>query len=317
MSDAAHIDADDVDPDIRRFVDALNHGYGQFSDFASLPLPERRAAAEAVRGPWREGGPAMHRTINLSVDVVGLRLYVPSDAAALPAMLYVHGGGWTMFSVETHDRLMREYAARAGVIVAGIDYSLSPEAKFPHALNEVVAAIAWLRAEGEAYGIDTARIAIGGDSAGANLSVAASLKLRDQGLPPLAAMLLNYGAFDSRPTESYARYDGPNYMLTVEEMDRFWDNYVDDPGHLADPFAAPLRAELHDLPPAFLAIAECDILADGNRLIAARFEAAGVPVEAHVYPGATHSFLEAVSISPLADRAIEDGAQWLRARIGR
>ncbi len=316
MSDTAHMDVDDVDPDIRRFVDALNHGYGQFSDFAALPLPERRAAAESVRGPWREGGPVMHRTIDVRVADVGLRLYIPTVAPVLPGMLYVHGGGWTMFSIETHDRLMREYAARAGVIVAGIDYSLSPEVKFPHALNEVVAAVAWLRSEGDTHGIDTDRIAIGGDSAGANLSVAASLALRGQGLPPLAAMLLNYGAFDSRPTDSYVRYDGPNYMLTVEEMDRFWDNYVAGPHQLADPLAAPLLADLHDLPPAFLAIAECDILADGNRAIAARLEAAGVPVDARLYRGATHSFLEAVSISPLADRAIEDASQWLRARMG-
>lgn len=326
MTDQALVDADDVDPEIRRFVAALNHGYGRFPDFAALPLPERRRAAEAVRAPWREGGPAMARTIDVAVgdvavgdvavDGVALRLHVPDTAAPLPALLYVHGGGWTMFSVRTHDRLMREYAGRAGVIVAGIEYSLSPEAKFPRALNEVVAALAWLRREGRAYGIDTARIAIAGDSAGANLSVAACLSLRDQGQAQLRGMVLNYGAFQSRADDrSYARYDGPNYMLTVAEMDQFWKNYVNEPGDLANPLIAPLSADLHGLPPAYLAIAECDILADGNRAMAEKLAAAGVAVTANVYRGATHSFLEAVSISALAGRALEDASVWLRDRL--
>lgn len=313
MTDQALVDADDVDPDIRRFVAALNHGYGQFSDFAALPLPERRKAAEAVRAPWRAGGPAMARTVDVAVDGIKLRLHVPDTAAPLPALLYVHGGGWTMFSVETHDRLMREYAGRAGVIVAGIDYSLSPEAKFPRALNEVVAAVAWLRREGRAHGIDTARIAIGGDSAGANLAVAACLTLRDRGQAPLCGMVLNYGAFQSRADDrSYARYDGPNYMLTVAEMDQFWENYLDGPAEPVNPLIAPLGADLHDLPPAFLTIAECDILADGNRAMAAKLAAADVTVTANVYRGATHSFLEAVSISSLAGRALEEASAWLR-----
>lgn len=311
---AAH---DDVDPEIRQFVIALNHGYGQFSDFDALPLPERRAAAEAVRHQWRLGGPEMADTRELTIAGCRVRFYRPvASDEPLPALLYVHGGGWTMFSIDTHDRLMREYAGRTGVTVVGVDYSLSPEAKFPVALDEVLAVLRWLREHGRDHGIDPDRIAIGGDSAGANLSVSASLRLRAAGEPLPAAMLLNYGAFDPREVPTYVQYDGPAYMLTVEEMNRFWADYTMGSDSLADPFVAPLRADLTGLTPAFLAIAECDILADTNRVMADRLSAAGVAVETRVYQGATHSFLEAVSISALADRAFAEASDWLSAQLG-
>lgn len=316
MSDSARIDPpDDLDPDIRRFVGAVQRGYAQFPDFDALPLPERRKAAERVRAPWRSGGPQMWRTANTRIEGRRVRVHIPVEAPALPAMLYLHGGGWTMFSIDTHDRLMREYALRSGAIVVGLDYSLSPEAKFPAALNEVVAAIDWLRRQGAAYGIDPGRLAVGGDSAGANLAVAAALTLRERGGPLLQAMLLNYGAFSPEPTASFERYGGPRYMLTVEEMQYFWSNYTSSPGELGDPLVAPYRADLRGLPAAFLCIAGCDILADCNRAMAERFAAAEVPCESHLYPGATHSFLEAVSIASLADRALADAARWLRGRL--
>jgi len=315
----AMAEQDDVDPEIRGFIAALNHGYGQFSDFDALPLPERRAAAETVRERWRAGGPVMAETTETVIAGCRARLHRPhmeARTAPPPALLYIHGGGWTMFSIETHDRLMREYAARAGIVVIGIDYSLSPEAKYPVALNEVVNAFRALRRDAATFGIDRAAIAIGGDSAGANLSVAACLALRAANEPLPVAMLLNYGAFDPAATPSYARFDGPTYMLTIAEMDRFWDNYTADSAALTDPLVAPLKADLAGLPATFLAIAECDILADANLAMAARLKAAGVAVEAQVYRGATHSFLEAMSIAALADRALDDAAHWLSARLG-
>ncbi|RYD59949.1 MAG: alpha/beta hydrolase, partial [Sphingomonadales bacterium] len=212
-----------------------------------------------------------------------------------------------------HDRLMREYAARAGIAVIGIDYSLSPESKFPAALNEVSAALDWIAANAAELGIDPQRLLVGGDSAGANMSVAVCLLRRDQHKPMPLGMVLSYGAFAAEPTESYARFNGPTFTLEVEEMDAFWDNYVDSPDQLTDPLVAPLHADLHDLPPAFLAIAECDILADCNHAFASGLAAAAVPVEAVVYEGATHSFLEAMSIAPLAGKALDDQAAWIRS----
>ena len=315
MSNSGRVDSDDLDPDIRRFVSAMQNGYAQYPGFESLSVAERRSVAEKLRAPWRTGGPRMQRTVETTIGGVRARIHIPIEARSLGAMLYLHGGGWTMFSIDTHDRLMREYAMRAGAVVAGIDYSLSPEAKFPVALEEAVAAVEWLAREGSDFGIDPTRLAIGGDSAGANLAVAAALKLREAGRPALRAMLLNYGAFSPEPTASFERYGGPRYMLTPKEMQVFWSNYTSDPGELDNPLVAPLRADLRGLPPAFFCIAACDILADNNRAMAARCAAAGVLCEQRVYPGATHSFLEAVSIAPLSDRALTEAASWIRGRL--
>ena len=310
---------DNLDPTIRIFQQRIAAAYAEHPGFAELPPAERRRIAEQVRGPWRIGGPAMRHVEELRVGdrEVRIRVLRPTRAPALPALLYLHGGGWTMFSLDTHDRLMREYAARAGVAVIGIDYSLAPEARFPAAIEEIVSVIAWLRRDGAALGVDPARLAIGGDSAGANLAVAASLALREAGAPPLAALLLNYGAFAGRPDghASYARFGGEAYNLTAAEMAGFWRDYAREESDLANPLASPLLADLHNLPPSFFTIAECDVLADENIALAERMRAAGVPVEARVHGGAAHSFLEAISISPLAERAVDEGAAWLRERL--
>ncbi|MGV3480090.1 MAG: alpha/beta hydrolase [Sphingobium sp.] len=318
MHDGSRI-IDDLDPDIRRFQRDVAAAYGRYPDFDRLPLTERRRIAEDVRAPWAAGGPVMASTEERRVGPHGVRIRIhrPKDRGDMPILVYIHGGGWTMFSLDTHDRLMREYAARAGVAVVGVDYSLSPEAKFPVALDEIVSAIRWLRAEGAALGLDASRIAIAGDSVGGNMTITANLRLRAAGEPVLAAMLVNYGALDSRPVHpSYRRYDGPDYNLTTAEMAVFWANYARDAGDLDDPFACPMRADPAGLPPAFIAIAECDVLADENRIMAARLAEAGSAVTLRIYPGATHSFLEAVSIAPLADRALAEASAWLADTLG-
>lgn len=309
---------DDVDPQIRLFLQRMGAGYAAFPGLAARPLPERRRIAEQVRAQWVGGGPAMASREEVRAGALGTRvriLHPEARDAPLPALVYLHGGGWTMFSIDTHDRLMREYAARANVAVVAVDYSLSPEAKFPRALEETVDAIEWLRGHGAAHGIDASRLAVGGDSAGANLSVASQLRLRELGRPAVSAMLLNYGAYSDRPTPSWERYDGPSYMLEAGEMHGFWRHYLRGDADRDDPLAMPLHADLRGLPPAFLAIAECDILADGNRAMAEALRAAGAPAHARVYPRATHSFLEAVSISALADRALDEASAWLKATL--
>ena len=314
MSDATHA-TDVLDPDIRRFVTGLNDGYGRFPNFSQLPLPERRLAAEQVRAPWRTGGPAMWRSSEVRIAGRRARIHIPVQSDRLGAMLYLHGGGWVMFSIDTHDRLMREYAARAGIVVVGLDYSLSPEAKFPVAQEEAVSAVDWMRREGAVYGIDPQHLGVGGDSAGANLAITTALRCRSRGDSPLRAMLLNYGAFSPEPSASFDLYDGPRYMLTAEEMQYFWSSYVRDPAELRNPLVAPLLADVHGLPPAFFSVGACDILADGNRAMAARLTAAHVPTEIHVYEGATHSFLEAMSISSIANGALDAASAWLHNRL--
>jgi len=317
MSKDLSIDQDDdVDADIRRFVDAIDAAYALHGTPGDPSPAARRRTAELVRRPWRQGGPIMAESTDLDMDGIRLRLHRPVADATLPVMLYIHGGGWVLFSVDTHDRLMREYAARAGIAVIGIDYSLAPENKFPVALEECAAALDWIAANARALNLDADRILIGGDSAGANLSVATCLLKRDRGGRLPAGMLLNYGAFSPDHMPSCARYGDHPYPLTCGEMDAFWDAYLNGPEQRADPLAVPLLAELTGLPPAFLAIARCDILADCNHAFASKLAKAEVPVEAVTYQGATHSFLEAMSIAPLAARALDDQAAWIKRIIG-
>ena len=302
-----------VDPQVCEFVQRLSEAYASHGTPADVA--DRRRIAELVRRPWVEGGPKMAETRDFTIAGLRLRLHRPDLEANCPVLLYVHGGGWVLFSIDTHDRLMREYAARAGIAVLGVDYSRSPEAKFPVALDEVGRVLDWIEAEGADISLDPRRILIGGDSVGANLATAACLKRRDQGRAKLSGMLLSYGAFDPKRTASYDRYSGPDYTLEALEMDAFWSAYTDHPGQYENPLVSPLRAQLHDLPPAFLAVAECDILADSSYAFADKLRKAGVPVELVTYHGATHSFLEAVSVAPLAGRALDDQARWIRERV--
>lgn len=321
MSEAAAIPqseekrVDDVDQDVRRFTDGINKSYAAIEGLADMSLPQRRAIAEEIRRPWCEGGPQMAETVEMEIAGCRARLHKPAKDTPLPVLFYIHGGGWTLFSIDTHDRLMREYAARANIAVVGIDYSLSPEARFPVALDEVVSALTWLQDKSDQFGIDMSSFAIGGDSAGANLSVAAALRLKEKGDLVPSALLLSYGVFTSQHTDSYKRYSDDRYSLEVDEMDWFWANYVRGPADHENPLVEPLKADLAGMPSVFMAIAECDILADGNRAFAAALEKAGVAVNATTYSGATHSFLEAVSVAPLADQALQEQSDWLRTAL--
>lgn len=315
-----------LDPEIRAFVAEMKAGFSRYPAFDQLTFAEARLVAEAVRRPWREGGPAMafigERRIPTDAGDVRVRIYRPGQerqSDPTPALVYLHGGGWTLFSLDTHDRVMREYAARSGATVIGVDYALSPEAKFPRALEQTIGTVEWLHACGSELGIDAARLAIGGDSAGGNLAVAAALKLRDGGKAGLLrAMLLNYAAIDSecspRATEQYG---GPAFMLAGEEMRQFWVNYLASAEEAKNPYACPARADLRSLPPAFLTIAECDLLAEQNLAFARTLREAAVETEAVVYAGATHSFLEAAAIARVAVRALEEGSSWLRRKLAR
>ena len=320
--DAVSAHGSDIDPDIRRFIRGVGEAMARQGEVAKATVPELRAFAEAARAPWRQGGPKMAGTHDLAAPTrhgsVRLRIHRP-EHAELPGLVYLHGGGWMVFSLDTHDRVMREYAARARCAVIGVDYALSPEHKFPVALEQVVDVVNWLAVAGRDFGVDAGRLAIGGDSAGANLSVATALVRRDARMaPPLRGMLLNYGAFVSQCSdEACRRYGGPEYMLGCEEMAGYWRAYVRSDSELQNPLVCPFLATLAGLPPAFLAVAECDILGEQGRQMGERLQGAGVPARSVVYKGASHSFIEAMSISTLSDRALSDASAWLRESLAR
>jgi acetyl esterase len=311
-----------LDPDIMRFIDDVRERGRALTAGRDLNWPERRAVAEQSRLPWRQGGPAMAATDERVVDTeagpVRLRFYNPAPGSQpKPAMVYMHGGGWALFSIDTHDRLMREFAARSGMVVVGVDYALAPEARYPVASNQVVGVVRWLRLYGGEHGIDVGQLALGGDSAGGNLSMGAALKLRDAGEgDAVKAVLSIYGGFspDCSPA-SRQRYGTPDDMLTSAEVDEFWSTYVGKVADRRDPYMVPVLASLRGLPPVFLLIAECDVLAEQNLLMAGCLLEAGVAVKVKVYPGAPHSFIEAMGVSALASQAIDDGAGWLRKTV--
>ncbi len=308
---------EDLDPQIRLFVTQMSAAWREHPPLNRVSLPEARRIADKVRARFACGGPQMTLTTERLVawerGTVRIRLYEPLAGSARPAFLYLHGGGWTLFSLDTHDRIMREYAARTGAVVIGVDYSLSPEARFPRAIDETIAVIDWLQRDGPAQGIDPQRLSLGGDSAGAAMTVSACLKLRDRNdSVALKAMVLNYGCFDAAcAADSFERYGQGGYLWDPGEMQAFWRNYLGD-ADPCDPLAAPLHAQVHGLPPTFLAIPECDVMQDENVAMGNKLRAAGVPAQSVIYPGATHSFLEAVSIARIADRAFDETARWLK-----
>jgi acetyl esterase len=284
------------------------------------PLDGARAVTEAINIPLCAGGPAMEESADRWLPIRGrrllCRLHRPA-AGTLPVLVYLHGGGWVWNSIDTHDRLMREYAAGAGCAVVGPDYTLSPEAAFPQAIEECAAVVRWVAREGAAWGLDPARIVLGGDSAGANLAMGVALLLRETD-PDLriSGLLLNYGVFDADlHTATYDEFaDG--YFLTREKMRFYWECYCPRPADRLHPLASPLRADLRGLPPVLLHIAELDVLAAENRAMAARLRQAGVELETETFPGTAHGFLRALNHVHAARRATAQAAAWLKRALG-
>ena len=309
--------AEGLDPELIVFVDDILAAYGRFPPFQTLDIAAQRKVAEAVRAPWAKGGPTLYRSANRVIGQLRARIHTPRPGP-LPALIYLHGGGWTFFSLDTHDRLMREYASRAGIAVIGVEYPLAPETKFPNQLTLLADLVRLLANRGDEWGIDATRLAIGGDSAGANLALATALTLRESDYgDALAGLLLNYGAFDARmDSASYRLFADGRYLLAASEMEALWSNYVREPAQRADPFVSPILANLAGLPPIFMTITDLDILRDENLAIKSALEAANVPVSGGLYPGSIHAFLEASSVSSLAAGALDDGAGWLKERLG-
>lgn len=312
-----------IDPEIQRFLDEMKAGWAKHPSFGTLSFPEQRAVSEQVRARWAEGGPVMAETRELRFDAgrgeLRIRIYRPEGVGtAAAALVYLHGGGFTLFSIDTHDRLMREYAAAGGFVVIGVDYPLSPEYKYPVALDRIEALILWLKDHGADWGIDPARMAMGGDSAGANLSFATALRLRARGEGRLVrAILSNYGYFLTEVSdEAEARFGGPGSIMDRAEAQSYYANYIGNWDiESCDPLVCPLLADMTGMPPVFLVIPECDLLTEQSIAMAALLHEAGVEAEAKIYAGATHSFLEAMSVAQIARNAIADGAQFVSSRL--
>ncbi len=241
------------------------------------------------------------------------RLYRPTARRPARTLVYLHGGGWALLGIDTHDRLMREYAAASGWAVIGLDYPRAPETVYPHISEACLAAIHDLRERSASLGLAAERMVLGGDSSGANLAAALALAMRDAGHIPALGMLLNYGVYDCDLTRpSYRLFSAEPFQLTCEKISWFWRCYCRDETRRREPLASPLRAHLAGLPPAHLVIAGRDILHDENEAFAAALEGAGISVSVDRYPDAPHAFLEALTLAPISQVAIKRAAQWLQ-----
>ena len=247
---------------------------------------------------------------------IPIRIYTPAGEAPFGGLVYFHGGGFVIGSIETHDGLCRMLANAAGVVVASVDYRLAPEHKYPAAVEDAYAATCWIVEHARRFGIDRNRIAVGGDSAGGNLAAAATLMARDRGGPALAFQLLLYPVTDAcLETTSYGQY-AEGYLLTRAAMAWFWEHYLSDPAEREHAYAAPLRAkDFSALPPALVITAECDPLCDEGESYARRLDDAGVRVTLTRYHGMIHGFVRRAKLLSQGRKAVEQIAQSLRANL--
>jgi acetyl esterase/lipase len=250
---------------------------------------------------------------------IALRLYRPrgvSESAALPALVFFHGGGWVIGDLETHDVLCRQLSAGADVSVVAVDYRLAPEHAFPAALDDAWAATRWIAAHAASLGIDAGRLAVGGDSAGGNLAAVVALLARDHGGPRLALQVLIYPVTDvGAESASYAQFaDG--FMLTRDSMRWFTAHYVPRLQDRVDWRASPLRAPaLAGVAPALVVTAGFDLLRDEGETYARRLRDAGVRVDAACYGGMIHGFVPMGRLIETGNRAVAHIAASLREAL--
>ncbi|GLY67953.1 alpha/beta hydrolase [Amycolatopsis taiwanensis] len=249
---------------------------------------------------------------------VRVRVVKPAGTTgALPVILYIHGAGWVFGNAHTHDRLVRELAVGADAAVVFPEYALSPESRYPVAIEQNWTVAQWIVTEGVTRGLDAARLAVAGDSVGGNMSAALTLMAKERGGVPLAYQVLFYPVTDaSFDTPSYHQF-ATGYFLRRDGMQWFWDQYTTDAAQRAEITASPLRAnldQLADLPPALIITGEADVLRDEGEAYANKLRAAGVPVTAVRFQGIIHDFvmLNALRPTQAAQGAITLAVQTLR-----
>ncbi len=246
---------------------------------------------------------------------VDLRLYRDAERPA-PGLVFYHGGGWTLGTLDSADGICRRLARRGDCAVVSVDYRLAPEHPFPAPLEDAAAALAWTARVADRLGVDADRLSVGGTSAGGNLAAAVALRARDDlpgdSLPPVAGQLLLYPVLDpAMDTDSYReRADGP--FLTSDAMAWFWSNYLSSPVHRANPYAVPPLSDLADLPPATVVAAGHDPLCDEALAYAERLRDADVPVDLVHEPTLAHGFLSFADTVPAADGALDAVARRVR-----
>jgi acetyl esterase len=275
------------------------------------PQPVSEIVDRTIEGAPGSGG-----------DRLRVRLYRPSGNVArlLPTILYFHGDGWVIGSLEGYDAVCRYFCSRSGCAVVAVDYRLAPEHKYPAAIEDAVAAFRWLAANGASLGIDPARIVLAGDSAGATIATVAARELRAEPRPPCLQWLI-YPATDLACDSPSYTSCGDGFLLTKADMEWVRGHYLNDPGEIDDPRVSPLRAnDLAGMPPALVYTAGFDPLRDEGQAYADRLSDAGVKVVHREFDTLIHGFVGMRGALHAAARAMDDMVAGLRhelAQLGR
>jgi acetyl esterase/lipase len=308
-----------VEPQMQAILDRIRAG--PQIDFKTMPIAEARRQSDEASIPWSHGAPEMTaRDLTISAGGRGMRarLYLPVEGPVVSLIVYVHGGGWTFGSIDTHDGTMRNLARAAQLPVLGIDYRLAPEHPFPAPLDDVLTAIAFVEAGGLGRPISPRRMTIAGDSAGANLALAALLARRDRNLPQLASAALFYGCYaPDFTTASHTEFGGGAYLLTSVNMRWYWTNFLGREGADTTSLAAPLRCDLSGLPPLYLSAAGLDPLRDDTLQLAEKLAAAGVSFRCDHVPGVVHGCLRMTRELDAARAMIGAGADFIASQFNR
>jgi acetyl esterase len=310
-----------LDPESQRLIDLMaaanRPAWNTLSPEAAREL--YLSLRPGAQGPRPAEVEVVDRTIAGPAGDLPVRIYRPVSVAAdakLPGLVYAHGGGWVFGNLDSHDVLCAQLALEAGIAVFAVDYRLAPEARFPGAFDDMVAGLKWVAANGPSVGIDPAKLAIGGDSAGGNLAAAVSIWARDNRGPRLRLQLLAYPVTDAvARAESYRRYED-GYGLNAATMEWFFDHYTPDKGSRGDWRMSPLRAgSLAGLAPALVITAGFDPLRDEGRAYAFRLQQEGTVADLMEFGGMLHGFLSSPMLLHGARRGTTIAAAALREAL--
>ena len=306
-----------LDPQARALLDQM--AAAGMAPLESQSVADARAFMESMRalhGPPTDLAVVRELRLEGPAGPIPARFYRMREDGLLPLLVYFHGGGWVIGSLETHDGVCRDLAAKAGCAVLSVDYRLAPEHRYPAAAEDSYAALLWARANASRLGIDPARIAVGGDSAGGNLAAVVALMARDRRGPALRYQLLVYPVTCGRMDTPSYRENAEGYLLTRDAMAWFWNHYVPAATDREQPYASPLRAVgLAGLPTALVLTAEFDPLRDEGEAYAARLREAGVATTLRRYDGLIHGFFGMGALIDRARAAFDETATTLRAAL--
>jgi acetyl esterase/lipase len=305
-----------LEPASRQFVEAT----AKPPFLYDLSLAEARVALDDLQAAPIDKPPVADQWAFVPAEVGEVRIRIvrpPRATGPLPVILYMHGGGWVLGNIDTHDRLVRELAVGAGAAVVFVQYDRSPESRYPVAIEQGYATARWIMSEGAANGLDPQRIAVAGDSVGGGMAAALALMAQKRGDVRFIHQSMYYPVTDAgMDTDSYRQF-AEDYFLTAKSMAWFWDCYCPDRVRRTEPYASPLRAtdeQLAALPPALVIVGEADVLRDEGEAYAARLRGAGVAVTTVRYDGITHDFmmLNALSATQATRAAIAQAIAALR-----